>query len=160
MATTASDLMQRDPSVASPSWDVSELESAFFAKGVSGFPVVRNGELVGVVSRSDLVRRLALKQSQEGVVSDFFREFGAPQAKDEAAIRRGEVLALAESLTGCTVADLMSPPTYVVQADAPVQEVAELLIRHHIHRVPVVADGKLVGIVSSLDLVALLAKPQ
>ena len=53
----------------------------------------------------------------------------------------------------------MSPATYVVDADAPVQHIAELLVRHHIHRVPVVTEGKLVGIVSSLDLVALLAEP-
>ena len=159
MATTASDLMQREPSVASPLWDVAELERAFFAEGCSGFPVVRDGELVGVVSRSDLVRRLALQHSHQGMVSDFFREFGSQDAKEESSIRRGETRALAENLTGCTVADLMSPPTYVVDADAPVQHIAELLVRHHIHRVPVVTEGKLVGIVSSLDLVALLAEP-
>jgi hypothetical protein len=52
MATTASELMQREPIVASPLWDVAEFERAFFAEGCGGFPVVRDGELVGVVSRS------------------------------------------------------------------------------------------------------------
>ena len=159
MAGRAADLMQRDPSVASPDWDVAELDRAFFAERCSGFPVVESGELVGVVSRSDLVRRLAVEHSREGEISDYFREFAPANAQDEAALRRAEARAMAEHLAGCTVADLMSPPTYVVEEDTPIETVAELLVQHHIHRVPVVADGKLVGIVSSLDLVALLAKP-
>ena len=158
MATAASDVMQANPSVASPDWDVAELERAFFSKRCSGFPVVQRGELVGVVSRSDLVRRLAVEHAREGEVSDFFREFAPAEEGDEAAIRLGESRALAERLAGCTVADLMSPPTYVVEGDTPVEDIATLLVRHHIHRVPVVDAGKLVGIVSSLDLVALLAR--
>lgn len=159
MASTASDVMQREPHVASPSWDVATLERAFVAKRCTGFPVVGEGCLVGVVSRSDIVRRLAVEQAREGEISDFFREFGSPHTQDEASIRRGEARALGERLAGCSVADLMSPPTFVVEEDTPIETVAEILVQHRIHRVPVVAEGRLVGILTTLDLVALLAKP-
>lgn len=158
MSRTAADLMHRDPSVASPSWTAAELERAFFSEQCSGFPVVRKGELVGVVSRSDVLRRMAADRSREGELSDFFREYVGPQLVDEAEIQREETHALAEHLAGCTVADLMSPPTYVVDATTPIEEVARLLVQHHIHRVPVVSNGSLVGIISSLDLVAVLAE--
>ncbi len=159
MPHTAADLMQPQPSVASPTWSVAELERAFFAEQCSGFPVVNQGELVGVVSRSDVLRRMAVDRSREGELSDFFREYVGPQLVDEAEIHREETRALAEHLAGWTVADLMSPPTYVVEDTAPIGEVAALLVQHHIHRVPVVSRGALVGIISSLDLVATLAGP-
>lgn len=159
MANSASDVMQRETHVASPSWDVATLERAFVAKRCTGFPVVDEGRLVGVVSRSDIVRRLALEHAREGEISDFFREFGPLHAQDEASIQRGEARALGERLAGWRVADLMSPPTFVVEEDTPIAAVAEMLVQHRIHRVPVVAEGRLVGILSTLDLVALLAKP-
>ena len=158
MDHTVSDVMQRKPAVVSPEWSVAELERAFFRHQCSGFPVVEAGALVGVVSRSDLVRRLAVERAREGQISDFFRESHALERGAADDFKRAEVAAIAERRRGCRVADLMSPADFVVTPETPIREAAALLVDHHIHRVPVVENDQLVGILGSLDLVGLLAK--
>ena len=58
---------------------------------------------------------------------------------------------------GQKVRDLMSSPVVSVSEDTEAKEIAKLLIEHRIKRVPVVRDGKMVGIVSRADLVRALA---
>ena len=55
------------------------------------------------------------------------------------------------------VEDIMSAPAYAVFEDTPFEEIASLLTEHKIKRVPVVREGKLVGIVSRADIVRALA---
>jgi len=55
------------------------------------------------------------------------------------------------------VEDIMSAPAYTLFEDAALNEVAVLLTDHKIKRVPVVREGKLVGIVSRADIVRALA---
>ena len=52
----------------------------------------------------------------------------------------------------------MSHVPIAVDARQPLGEVARVLVEHRIHRVPVVEEGRLVGIVSSLDLVRVMAE--
>jgi CBS domain-containing protein len=56
-----------------------------------------------------------------------------------------------------TVADIMSSPAHAVFEDTPLEEIAALLTEKKIKRVPVVREGKLVGIVSRADIVRALA---
>ena len=56
-----------------------------------------------------------------------------------------------------TVADIMSAPAHSVSEDTPLEEIAALLTDKKIKRVPVVREGKLVGIVSRADVVRALA---
>jgi len=56
-----------------------------------------------------------------------------------------------------TVGEIMSAPAYTVSEDAPLEEIAALLTEKKIKRVPVVREGKLVGIVSRADVVRALA---
>ena len=53
---------------------------------------------------------------------------------------------------GTKVRDLMTPVVVAVRADAPLSEVADLMEERHVRRVPVVEDGKVVGIVSRANL--------
>ena len=56
-----------------------------------------------------------------------------------------------------TVTDIMSAPVCVVFQSTPLKEIAALLVEKRIKRVPVVREGRLVGIVSRADLVRVLA---
>lgn len=56
-----------------------------------------------------------------------------------------------------TVADIMKAPVFTVVEETPLQEIAVLLTEKKIKRVPVVTEGKLVGIVSRADVVRALA---
>ena len=54
--------------------------------------------------------------------------------------------------------DLMATPVITASADASVPDLADLLVRNHIKRLPILRDGELVGIVSRADLVRALAR--
>lgn len=109
-------------------------------------PVVNEkGELVGIVSEGDLVRRvesgtarpsswwLELLKGNEERAKDFVREHS----------RR--------------IADVMTRNVVTVPPDAELGDIASLLERHSIKRVPVLENGKLVGIVSRANLLQGLA---
>ena len=59
----ARDLMSGPPRTVRPDTSLADLERALLDAGVGGFPVVEDGRLVGVVSRSDVVRQLSVEQS-------------------------------------------------------------------------------------------------
>jgi CBS domain-containing protein len=59
---------------------------------------------------------------------------------------------------GLRVADIMSPEVLVVSEETPVGEIARLLTERKIKRVPVMQDGKLVGIVSRADIIEAVAQ--
>ena len=52
-----------------------------------------------------------------------------------------------------TVADVMTAETVTIDADATLDEIAEVFLERHIRRVPVTADGKLLGLISRRDLI-------
>jgi CBS domain-containing protein len=59
---------------------------------------------------------------------------------------------------GLCVADIMSHDVIAISEETPVSEIAALLAARKIKRVPVVYDGKLVGIVSRADIVHAVAQ--
>ena len=71
MTLLARDLMQTSVHVVSPRMTLPELERELIARGVSGFPVVEGGKLVGIVSRSDIVRQLCAERSLAEIIADY-----------------------------------------------------------------------------------------
>ena len=65
-----------------------------------------------------------------------------------------------EKAQGRTAGAVMSRNVFTVDEDTPLNEIAELLERHHIKRVPVLSDGRLAGIVSRANLLHGLANTQ
>jgi predicted transcriptional regulator len=148
------DVMSREVLCLSPRMPLTELEGWLLAERVGGAPVVEDGRLVGLVSRSDVVRRLVLEttlaaSTVETVASPLE---GAEQASSRIAS------AVASRWQRLHVADVMVHDVVTVERDDPLEKAARLLVERHIHRVVVVERGRVVGLVSSLDLVALLAR--
>jgi len=73
MSWTADKLMQTKVRTVAEGTSLPDLERAFLDEGVTGFPVVEAGRLVGVVSRSDVVRKLATEQSYAEYISGYHR---------------------------------------------------------------------------------------
>ncbi len=153
----ARDLMRSDPRTVAPDMRLLDLDRAFLRDRSSGYPVVENGRLVGIVTRSDVVRKLAMESCYAGGIADFCREAGWIEADDAAAAARAEGAAIGERIAAAKVADVMSQPVVAVTPDAPIAEVAKLLVGHGIHRVPVADGDRLLGWITSFDLVAFLA---
>lgn len=142
-------------------WPVKRLAEYLLKKEISGAPVVDNGELVGVVSLSDIAwfETIQDKDPEQTPFEPYWyyrRSMGIPLSDDTEPLElRGEYFEKAG-----TVREIMNPIIHEVEEDALIKEVAALMTTHHFHRVFVTRDSELLGIITSLDLVKLLAEEE
>jgi CBS domain-containing protein len=155
MAILARDIMERDVQTVDPDMSLATLEDTLLSHRISGAPVLEHGDLVGIVSRSDIVRTLSLDRSLTGVVSDFYRQIvdvsGEPAANEWKRTQGVE-----QHLAQRRVRDAMTPELITVAPDVKIAEVARLMVERHIHRLLVTSGKQLLGLISSTDLVQLI----
>ena len=137
----AKDVMS--PNVVTISADASVLEAArmMLQHHISGLPVVdTSGKLIGIVSEGDFLRR---------------RETATERRRSrllEFLVGPGKIASEYTHSHGMRVAEVMSENVRTVAEDADLEEIVELMERHRIKRLPVLSDGKLVGIVTRSNL--------
>ncbi len=155
----ARDLMTTHVTTVTPAMSLSELESALLSEGVGGAPVVVDGRVVGVVSRSDIVRELAeeRERAEEAVAEYFVEPVSGASAARNLLLKESDLIA--QQMAKLTVRDIMRTRVIHVGPDASAVDVARQLVRYRVHRVLVTENEELLGIISSLDLVHLLAEP-
>lgn len=153
MEKTVKDVMRAPVHTVPPTMTLADLDRAFLEKKVGGFPVVESGKLIGLVTRSDVVRQLSVERSLAEMAS------GNPELlPDEASVILAETAErVAKRVAEWTVKDLMVRELVTFSPGQPVREAAQTFVSKRIHRAPVVENGKIVGMVTSLDLVELLA---
>jgi CBS domain-containing protein len=156
MVLCARDVMQSKVRTVGPDMSLPELERSFLEARVTGFPVVEAGRLVGVISRSDIVRKLATERSYSEYLADYHRDVGSFEDFEPLESLAQIASRVGARLGSASVKDMMSRTPVTVSVDDPVSEVARLMVERRIHRVPVIGDGRLQGIITSLDLVRLL----
>ena len=142
----AHDVMVRDVISVHPDTDVAEAVELLAKRDVSALPVV-DGEnrLVGILSEADLIHRV---------------ELGTEKARPRWLETVTGATTLAQEFAkshGKKVSELMTAEVVSVSEDTPVSEIASLLERKRIKRVPVTRGDKLVGIVSRSNLIQALA---
>lgn len=149
----ASDLMNSEVLTVPETMSVKDLAAFLVDNEISGAPVVDDeGKLVGVVSVVD-VAAAATEQA------DIATDRGKPEfyLRDlEEAYSEEEIRDLHIEGEGLQVADIMTPAIYSVEEDAKVSEVAETMLKGHLHRLLVTRDDEIVGIISTSDLLGLL----
>lgn len=147
---TAKDIMNPDVITVSSEMTVQELADLFTEKMISGAPVVdREGKLVGVVSLSDIVSSGGRKRA---VQNDSLRsEYFLSGWEDSLGEDELEELRFEED-TGAQVKDIMTPTIFCVPTGMPIAEMADAMIRGRIHRLIVTQGKKVVGIVTTLDM--------
>lgn len=137
----AKDVMTRNVVSVQPETPVSEIAGLLLERRISAVPVVNpEGTLVGIVSEGDLMRRA--ETGTEGTRSWWLALFTAPE----------DTAANFVKTHGGHARDVMTRNVITAGEDTELSEIAELLERHHIKRVPIVRDGKPVGIVSRANL--------
>ncbi|MDP6558178.1 MAG: CBS domain-containing protein [Pirellulaceae bacterium] len=156
MDLVARQIMQRNVHTIAPNVTLPDLEKEFIKEGVGGLPVVDTGKLVGIVSRSDIVRQLVLEHHVAERTSDFyFDDAGFHEIPlvtfDQIADRIGE------RIERLQVKEVMSHTLVKVSPNESLKMVAQTLADNHVHRVLVTEDDRLLGLVSTLDLVRLIA---
>jgi predicted transcriptional regulator len=135
-------------------WTVKELAHFFSENHVTGAPVCDiNGQLVGVVTVTDLLKVTGYDQSESEMakVQAYYEEF-LGQAFSEHQTQ--QLMDVAQSSFG--VKDIMSAQVLSVEVDCQIAEVARLMVKEKVHRVFVTEDEQLVGVVSTMDVLTLL----
>jgi CBS domain-containing protein len=149
--------MTQDVVTLDPEMTLTELDRVLLSYGVSGGPVVEGGVVVGVVSRSDVIRALYEEQTEAARVSGFYTSpFPIPIPALEHLARDSR--RIADRMTKMRVREIMTSDVKSVAPGDPVEVVARMLATGGHHRVPVLEGGRLVGIVTSLDIVRLVAR--
>jgi CBS domain-containing protein len=151
----AADVMNRALVCASPDQDLLEVEGVLLERRISGLPVVQQGRLVGVISASDVARVQVLMNSLDGQVND--RLDWPMQADGFQHSDAPDFHGFREMIGRLKVSDAMRDQVVVCEPQAPLAEVANKMLGERIHRVIVVEGEKPVGIITSLDLVRVLA---
>jgi CBS domain-containing protein len=141
----AQDVMVRDVLTIKPDADVADAIKLLAEHDISALPVVAaDGRLVGILSEADLLARAENGDHRHSRWVEAFMP----------ASRLAQEFA---KVHGKKVSEVMSTNVISASEDAPVSEIATLLERHRIKRVPIVAHGKVVGIVSRSNLIQALA---
>ena len=150
------DLMKTSVRSVTPEMSLVELEGLLLRERIGGAPVVEGGAVVGIVSRSDIVKHLQVEQSQAEVASAFYLE---PFDAEDADARDSERVAgaVASRRRSATVGDVMSRDLIRVGPDESVERAARLMLERRVHRLLVMEGDALVGLVSVLDMVQLVA---
>ena len=143
----AADIMTLGAATIRPNAPIAEAAQLMLQYRISGLPVVgTGGELVGIVTEGDLLRR-----SESGTEQQRPRwlEFllGPGRLADEYVRSHGR-----------QVKDVMTREVVTVSLETPAPEVVDQMERHQVKRVPVLRDGKVVGIISRANLLRGLAR--
>ncbi|MBV9532009.1 MAG: CBS domain-containing protein [Bradyrhizobium sp.] len=142
----AHQIMTKPVITVTPETTIVEAANIMLQKHISGLPVVDDGgELVGIVSEGDFIRRSEIGTQRRRArwlsfilgpgrsASDFVQEHG----------RR--------------VSEVMTKKPLTIAEDTALSEIVDLMERKNVKRLPVVRDGKLVGIVSRANLLQAVA---
>jgi CBS domain-containing protein len=152
---TAADVMTKDVLTLNADASIREAIGLLGDEGVSGAPVVNDaGECIGVFSLADLARRAAeIEEAEAPHAAGYFNfdplgDEGVNLAKDDYDI---------DGFEREVVGEWMTREIETVRPEASVESLCRLMLREGIHRVLVMSGKKLLGIVASLDIVALVA---
>jgi CBS domain-containing protein len=132
-----------------PDTPTREVARALSENGISAAPVLdRTGSLIGMISEGDLLGRSDKDREAR-------RDWWLTRLAEGEPLNRDFLASLRPPLL--VARDAMASPVVSVGEDAEIADIARLLTTHRIKRVPVVRDGRVVGIVSRADLVRALA---
>ncbi len=147
-ALTAADVMTRPLITIREDASLRDAAVKLSGRRMGGAPVVdRRGRPIGVVSLIDVVARLAGLEKPADEPGGFYRFFYPPF--------RGEPVD-ERSLDELTVCDIMTPSLITVPETMPLMAVAKALWRRHVHRVFVTRGKRIVGVISTMDVLRIL----
>jgi CBS domain-containing protein len=142
MLMTIADVMSKPVFTVRRDTPLKDVARLLIDHGVSGVPVVDDdGSVLGVVSEADFLVK------EQGSAEVHHRRLA--RVRGETAATRHQIDVLAAESAG----EAMTAPAITIEATRPIREAASVMISRRVNRLPVVDDGRLVGIVTRADLV-------
>jgi CBS domain-containing protein len=142
----AADVMVSNVITVGPDATVQEVAEILLKNRISAVPVVsQSGKILGIVSEGDMLRRIESHTLRH-------RSWWLQLLTANTILRDEFVKSHSHK-----VLDVMTPNVLTVSPETPLAEIASVLEKNGIKRVPVVKDGKLVGLVSRANLLQAVA---
>lgn len=141
----ARDIMTQEVITTTPETPVTEVAALLEKHRISGVPVVdAAGRIVGVITQSDLVARARDLELPPTIALFDLRLFLETPSHLQKRL---------EKMLGVTVSEVMTAAPITVSPETPIQEIAALMDRKKVHTLPVLAGGKLAGVIGKIDLI-------
>lgn len=142
------DIMSKQVITFSPDTEIAHAAKLLLEKRINGAPVVDEaGSVVGILCQSDLVtQQKSLPLPSVFTFLDGFIRITSIKQLDRDI----------QKIAAITVAHAMTPDPFSVRSDTSIEDVANLMVEKSFHTLPVVDDGKLVGIVGKADILKTL----
>jgi len=165
---TASDVMISEVITVRPETSIEEVSELFQIHNIHGAPVVDDeGMLVGIVTEDDVVvGGMGFSDEELDTLDGEEPEEGAGESAPEAAaspasepVAEGESTAEGDPLDETRrIEEIMTPRPITAEEDTPVEELCRLMWKLKIHRIPIVNQGRVRGIVSAIDICRLVVE--
>jgi CBS domain-containing protein len=137
----ASDVMTRTVITVDEQAPIAEALQLMLGKAISGLPVVNcDNQLVGIITEGDLLRRAEL--ATEGHISWWKNLLFGPWYSAEEYVRTH----------ARSVGSVMTRETLCIEEDTPLSMIVRMMEQGRVKRLPVIKDGKIIGIVSRRDI--------
>ena len=141
------DIMVKNVFTANEDDTLSEAAVKMLEKDVGCLPILNEeGKLTGFLSETDFAAKEKLLPFSRNHAPQLFGKW----------LNEGGVEEMYKKAKKMKVKEVMSTPPIYIQDDETIVDLIEKIIKYNIHRIPVVKDDKLVGIVSRRDLLKLL----
>jgi CBS domain-containing protein len=150
MSLSAAEIMTAPAVVVRPETSMADVASLLASKHLSAVPVCHpDNTIAGIISESDILKpfRQSVRTKRDWWLGVFAE--GEELPKDFLEYLRQDTR---------SAGDVMVRTVFTVDEQTPLPQLAELMIRHAVKRLPVLRDGKVVGIVSRADLVAAIVR--
>lgn len=146
----AKDIMTSGALTLKPDSDVATAAKLMLEKHLNGLPVIdQDGKLAGVICQSDLVaQQKTISMPSLFTILDGFISFSSKEELER------EV----NKIAATKVKHAMTPDPVTIGPDTTIEEIADLMVERKFYTLPVVDEGKLVGVVGKEDVLKVLAK--
>lgn len=143
------DVMVKNVVVVQTGTTIAELSRILTQHGISGVPVVdEEGRLCGIVSEKDIIANQVLREQRVLPEAELFDLLTTRLPDPEERELAGQFV---------MVEEIMTHNVITVCPDTPLTEAAALMVKHRIHRLPVLSGEKIVGILTAFDLIKAIA---
>ncbi len=147
--------VMKKPIVVNQNNDVRDVIKLFRKYKISGAPVVDDdNNLVGIISESDIIKTLTTHDEDLDLILP--SPFDLIELPLKTTLKIEEFKEDIEKALKTKVKDIMTKDVITISPDTPINEAANIMIKHNIKRLPVVKNGKLVGIITRGDLIEAL----
>ncbi|MGM0769286.1 MAG: CBS domain-containing protein [Pseudomonadota bacterium] len=151
MTVLAYEIMTPSIKAVPQSWTMDRLARFLTDNEITGSPVTDDlGEIVGIATLKDITefRWNANRHGDEARLT----------AEEEQEARRLRMAIFEEmGKVPVEVRDIMTPSVLSVDEQTPVREIADIMMREHLHRIFVTKEGKITGIITTYDMLKLIS---